>query len=268
MTIRTIVLNIAHVPFLLIWTGIAIVFTPFAFILYKIIMKRTSPSAIRSIVWFYARVWIHFISLFMPIERKTGKWDDYPQPCIIVGNHQSMTDLYFMASLPIHDVAFVVRGWPFRIPFFGFYMRNAQYVDVEQYTPEGMFEHIQNLFRQKTSIMFFPEGTRHSDGHFGRFHSGAFRLSCQTGRPVVPLCFYNTGKMLPKGTTWLRITPVTVVALPPVYPHNFSGELGHIAMRKHVKLLMEKAILDIQQQYKNSERVTLPYCIGANTTRL
>jgi 1-acyl-sn-glycerol-3-phosphate acyltransferase len=92
------------------------------------------------------------------------------------------------------------------------------------------------------SIMVFPEGHRSRDGRMGRFYSGAFKLACHNRIPVVPICIRGSDRLLPPGRRWLAPARIRVTCLDPVDPDDFTGDLRHIALRKHVKTLMEDCL--------------------------
>jgi 1-acyl-sn-glycerol-3-phosphate acyltransferase len=238
-----LILNLCYYPLFLAWTFLALPLAPAAYLACRPFSSKSPASLVRLMIWIYGRGWLYIISIFIPVAKETGAREDYKQPCILVGNHQSITDLYCVAAFPHHNVAFVVRSWPFKIPCFGPYMRRGEYINTDKLNSQEIFERAKSLFSEGTSVMFFPEGTRSRDGSLGRFHSGAFRLSLLTGIPIAPLCFLGSGVLLPRGSLWLRPASLTIKMLAPVYPETFSGQdLGHIAMRKRVKRLMAEEI--------------------------
>jgi 1-acyl-sn-glycerol-3-phosphate acyltransferase len=56
--------------------------------------------------------------------------------------------------------------------------------------------------RNKTSVIFFPEGTRSRDGRLYRFSKGAFELAIREQVPVLPLVIDGTHGCLPK-SSWV-----------------------------------------------------------------
>ncbi len=46
-------------------------------------------------------------------------------------------------------------------------------------------------------MLFFPEGTRSSDGSLLRFKTGAFRFALDLGLPVLPVTIVGTRRILP-----------------------------------------------------------------------
>lgn len=236
--------NVVYYSALVLLTLITIVLSPpFHLILHRF-CKLTSGQSVRRIIWLYGRAWTWLLRLLTPVRISTGTAADYPEPCIIVANHQSFFDAFCMGALPMYDLVFVVRSWPFRIPFYGPYMRRGEYLNSEHLSCDDFLEQAAARLRAGISVIIFPEGTRSPDGALGRFYSGAFKLSLETGVPVVPLCLRGLGDFLPKGQIRVRKASITIKKMAPVYPSAFTafGPGAHIAMRKHVKAVLGNAL--------------------------
>jgi 1-acyl-sn-glycerol-3-phosphate acyltransferase len=52
-----------------------------------------------------------------------------------------------------------------------------------------------------TSVIFFPEGTRSTDGRLLRFKRGAFRMAIDLGLPILPITVTGTRDVLPANTS-------------------------------------------------------------------
>jgi 1-acyl-sn-glycerol-3-phosphate acyltransferase len=112
-------------------------------------------------------------------------------------------------------------------------------VDVEAMPWDQIVRMMERAFGEGRSILLFPQGHRSHDGRLGRFYSGAFKLAVQFQVPIVPICISGTDRMLPRGRVWMSPALVRVECLEPIEPAAFQGETGHMALRKHVKQLME-----------------------------
>lgn len=192
--------------------------------------------ALQIIIWRHGRAWTGLVRLLTRVRCRICV-DSVPEPCILVANHQSFFDPYCFAFFPVKRIVFVVRDWPFRLPVYGFFMKQAGYLNSERLRGEELLREAAGRLRQGSSVMFFPEGTRSAGGALGRFHAGAFLLAARTGVPVVPICIDGTGRMLPKHARLLRPEPLSVTLLPPVCPDEFAGhgEEGYRFLRRRVK---------------------------------
>ncbi len=187
------------------------------------------------------------MSLFVDIQ-----WPEQhklPEPCIIIANHESFFDPYLVSFQPQRNICMAVRNWPFKIPFYGFYMKLAGYINVETDNLDEIIEQAGKAIEQNSSLMFFPEGTRSKDGNLNRFHSGPFHLAVQTGLPIVPLCITGTYNMLPRGHMLIRPSKVRGRILSPIYPEHFlNTQNPHIELRRAVKTTMVACIQEMNQE--------------------
>lgn len=235
-------MNLTVFPLLVIMTVIGIIVSVPAFFMLRIIRRMEPLVIIRLFVWIYGRAWLAIIKPFTGFQAEGLKKGDFKPPCIIVPNHLSFFDTFFMGALPFSDVCFAVRAWPFKMAWYAPFMRIARYLDVESASWEESFEACKRELQRGGSLLFFPEAHRSRDGRLGRFYSGAFKVSVATGMPVVPLCITGTGRMCPPGRPLLKPAKVRLKALPAVNPDRFPGPDGHIEMRKFVKALMAEEI--------------------------
>jgi len=66
------------------------------------------------------------------------------------------------------------------------------------------------LEQQEGNLILYPEGTRSPDGKMRPFKSGAGLFAMELGVPVVPAYIEGTHRILPKGRSMPRPSPVTV----------------------------------------------------------
>jgi len=226
--------------------------SPLLYLILRTTKKHSSGQAVRRIIWIYGRMWIILVSFFIKIKIDTKKSENYPRPSIILVNHQSFFDAFCMGALPIFDIVFLVRSWPFRIPFYGHYMRQAKYINSENMSCEEFVCEAQKKLNQGISILIFPEGTRSKNGQLGRFYSGAFKLAMESKHPIVPVCIDGTGQFLPKGKLLVTANSISIKTLSTIDPVEFEkfGQRAHIELRKAAKILFEKELEQSSLHYK------------------
>jgi len=237
-----VLINLTVFPLLIIMTIIGIFISPFAFVFFKIIGRMDTVYIIRLFVWIYGRGWLAITHPFTRLQTSGLKKEGIQTPCIIVPNHLSFFDTFFMGALPFSNVCFAIRAWPFKMAWYRPFMKLAQYLDVESLPWNKSFGLSQKVLRSGGVLLLFPEAHRSRDGKLGRFYSGAFKISIAAGVPVVPLCITGTDKLLPPGRWYLKPARVRLNALPPVSPDRYRGENGHIEMRKYVKSLITEEL--------------------------
>lgn len=139
---------------------------------------------------------------------KVAEGVDFSRPHVVICNHQSHLDL--MCQLIFTPkIVFLTNKWVWENPCYGLLIRNAEYLPVVDGL-EPLMPHLRSLAERGYSIAVFPEGTRSKTCRIGRFHQGAFYIAQQLGLPVLPMCLYGPGKILPKKTYHLRRGPIYI----------------------------------------------------------
>ncbi len=239
-------MNLITIPLILFWTLSGIALFPFAFVFMKYIMGDSTGTVTRRCIWIYGRVWQVILCFFVSFKKTDLEKNKFNKPGIIVVNHRSFFDTFCMNMLPVSNVCFAVRAWPFKIFIYSLFMRLAEYLNIES-TP---WDEIRNLtgkmLKNGNSILFFPEGHRSKDGELTRFYSGAFKLALEFNVPIIPVCLTGTGTLLPPGRFFLAPSQIVMTALDPVCPNRFHGNLVHIELKKHVKNMIENHLREME----------------------
>jgi 1-acyl-sn-glycerol-3-phosphate acyltransferase len=127
--------------------------------------------------------------------------------CVFVANHQSNFDAPFMfARIPRH-IRFVAKKELYRIPVFGSVVKAMGNIRVERTGDETDRQAIQaavERVRTRSSILFFAEGTRSTDGKLRPFKKGAAVLAIDAQVPLVPVAVAGAHEVTPKGGLWVR----------------------------------------------------------------
>jgi 1-acyl-sn-glycerol-3-phosphate acyltransferase len=88
-------------------------------------------------------------------------------------------------------------------------------------------------------MLIYPEGTRNKTTEpLKSFYDGAFKLSIESQKPIIPVVILNTKKILPAKPI-LYFTPgkIDMHILPAIYPQS------------HDKDSLKKAVYDIMANY-------------------
>lgn len=237
-SLRSALMNAWMYPGLALLTACSAVLFAVLDPLNRLLSGMGRGESARLFIWLYGRAWMLLVRPFAYITRENLDVVAAGKPAILVCNHLSFFDIYCMGGLPHSNIVFTVRAWPFRMFWYAPFMRRAEYVDLETGGLEAGLARCKELLATGATVLFFPEGHRSRDGRMQRFHSGAFRLSVETGVPIIPLCLTGTDDLLPAGSLRMAPARIRMRALAPVRPERFSGESGHMHMRKEVKRLM------------------------------
>lgn len=238
--------NLVFFPTLAVWSLTAFALSPLV-VGVALAAGLSRGQATRWFIWFYGRGWLVLVWPFLRLTREGFSPGVGAAPCVLVVNHLSFFDTFFMGALPFYDVTFAVRSWPFKMLWFTPFMRLAGYLDVEGAGGEETLEACRRILGLGGRVLFFPEGHRSRDGRLQRFHTGAFRIAAEAGVPVVPLCLTGTGRFLPPGRWWVAPSRVRLRALAPVLAGEFAGPLPHRKLRDRVREQMARTLVEMDR---------------------
>lgn len=151
----------------------------------------------------FGRAWIHSF-LFLTgcsIRRKGAEHFKKGENYIVIVNHNSFIDIPISTPEipgPNKTIAKVELS---RIPIFGIIYKRGSVI-VDRKNPESRrdsYRQMKAVLAEGMHMCIYPEGTRNkTDQPLGPFQDGAFRLSVETGKAIVPALLFNTRKVLPQ----------------------------------------------------------------------
>ncbi|MBN3033055.1 MAG: 1-acyl-sn-glycerol-3-phosphate acyltransferase [Candidatus Saganbacteria bacterium] len=172
-----------------------------------------------------AHYWARLIGFCSGIKVETSGLDNIPlnRPLILVANHQGAADIpVLLGYLPVR-FRFAIKKELFRVPIFGWYMRQAGYFPIDRQMILAAYktvEKIVEIVRAGESVMVFPEGTRSPDGSLGKFKRGSLMAALKSGAPVVPIAISGSYDIMPKGTYLINPSKVRLAVGKPIYIKN------------------------------------------------
>ncbi|MEL6853413.1 MAG: lysophospholipid acyltransferase family protein, partial [Bacteroidota bacterium] len=104
-------------------------------------------------------------------------------------------------------------------------------------------------FKNGTSVIIFPEGTRSRDYSLGSFKKGAFHMAMQAGVPIVPVVIRNAHDAMPRGSNVLRSVAVEVIAHPPIPTDEWKKE----DLSRHIHRIRGLFLKELGQQQEPFE---------------
>ncbi|MBG0787342.1 MAG: 1-acyl-sn-glycerol-3-phosphate acyltransferase [Anaerolineaceae bacterium] len=111
-------------------------------------------------------------------------------PKILVANHPTTTDPFFLSLLSDEPVFIPVTGMAFEVPIFGKILRSAGHIPVNRIKVNGpsvIERAVEKLIDGKT-IGIFPEGALSPEvGAFCQTRTGAARMALLSDAPVIPV---------------------------------------------------------------------------------
>ncbi|HTJ12615.1 MAG TPA: lysophospholipid acyltransferase family protein [Dinghuibacter sp.] len=188
------------------------------------------------------RWWIHSFLLLSGCRIKRvgagnfAKGENY----IVIVNHNSFIDIPISTPEipgPNKTIAKVELS---RIPIFGIiYKRGSVLVDRKNAeSRRDSYRLMKAVLAEGIHMCIYPEGTRNRTNQpLGPFQDGAFRLSVDTGKAIIPALLFNTKRVLPQGskTFFFWPGPMEMHFLPPVYPEGMDPK----ALKEKLYKIME-----------------------------
>lgn len=165
-------------------------------------------------------------------------------PFVIVANHQSHTDIPVICTLPF-EVKWVAKKELFSVPVAGWMFSLSGEIAVDRKNSRaGAKALIQTVkyLDNGISVVFFPEGTRSSDGKLLRFQDGPFRIALKKGIPVLPVVVEGTGKLLPRNSLLFSDHNLFRVRLLPPVDTSAGQWKDAVSLRDEVRTRMQAAL--------------------------
>ena len=189
----------------------------------------------------FCRMWM---ALFFPLSgiRLTIKGRSQfreGENYVVVCNHNSLMDVPLTSpGIPGANKT-IAKIEMSKIPLFGIiYKRGSVLLDRKNdESRKSSYMEMKHVLSQGMHMCIYPEGTRNkTDDPLKSFHDGAFKLSYETGKKIIPCLIRGTRSMLPLNKTFFFWPgKASMEFLSPVDPADFSDAL---ALKKHVFQLM------------------------------
>jgi 1-acyl-sn-glycerol-3-phosphate acyltransferase len=139
--------------------------------------------------------------------------------CILVSNHQSLVDPWFLSVATPRRVRFMAKAELWRYPIVRHAMEAYGTFPVERGSGDtGAMQVAGDLLGQGELLAMFPRGTSKPDGN-RIWHRGAARLALAHGVPIVPVRLENTRQLLPRKR-------ISIIVGEPVFPEKTRPTIG------------------------------------------
>jgi len=213
-----------------------------------LVSPRFGNKCFHYAIWLGGRLLLKI--LVRPIIRTSfdnqGNWDK-SGPCVIVVNHNSSSDAFFLGLLPVIEAVMIVKSWPFKIPLIGFMARKASYMRMTERPLSDYLEEGSNLLENGISIALFPEGTRAGDNLMSNFYSLGFKIAMKANVPVIPMVLTGNRRSPSRGSLFLQKTKVTLTALSPITPEIYKG-MNSYTLKNMTKELIQNHLLEFEDK--------------------
>lgn len=230
----------------LLWkVYVGIIFVIFALALYPLFLVLLSNKKWKKVSFrlFVFWSWMMRIFCFYRVKKKC----DAPQPegpYIIVSNHSSYLDIFFMHSiLPKHPFLFLGKGEILGYPIIRTYFKNLN-IPVhrkDRAKAAKSFVMAKKAVEEGWSLVIFPEGTIPDENNptMIPFKAGAFKLAKALQIPIVPITFTNNYKLFSDPTELFGCARPGVSHVY-IHPHISVAEMADISEKELSDLCFER----------------------------
>ena len=130
---------------------------------------------------------------------------------LLVSNHVSFLDPVIVGSAANREIHFMARSTAFDIPGLGKLISLYNAYPVNRGAPDlGALRKTIALLKAGNVVLMFPEGTRSVDGTLGKARDGACFIADRAGVPTIPVFHRGAERMLPRNSSRLRRTKLSV----------------------------------------------------------
>jgi len=188
--------------------------------------KWKSQAFFISVSRYWMKVWLFIIGCRLKINGLNHFKPN--ENYIVVFNHNTMLDIPLSSPfLPGANKTIAKKSFA-AIPLFGlFYKKGSVLVDrKDNKSRTKSYEEMKEVIAQNMHMCLYPEGTRNrTTALLKPFYDGAFRLSKDTRKPIIPCILRGTNTAMPieKGF-YLMPTRLSITFMPPVESANLTAE--------------------------------------------
>ncbi|WP_321349653.1 lysophospholipid acyltransferase family protein [Halopseudomonas oceani] len=150
----------------------------------------------------------------------TGRENIPNQPGVILANHQSTWETFFLPGLFRPQTQLIKRELLY-VPFFGWAFALAKPIAIDRTKARDSLQQLTRTGGERLKdgmwILVFPEGTRNAPGETIKFSRGGAALACANNAPIIPVA-HNAGEYWPRHGWAKNPGTVKVMIGPPIYP--------------------------------------------------
>jgi len=191
----------------------------------------------------YARVWmgIYLTLIGCPLKVRGRNHFKKGATYIVVCNHNSLMDVPISYPAIPGGNKTIAKKEMAKIPLFGLiYRTGSVLVDRKsEASRKESYLQMRRVLEMGLHMCLYPEGTRNlSEQPLKSFHDGAFRLSLDSGKAIIPGVIFHTRKVLPASKAFfLQPHKMEIHFLPAV--HAQHGETTQSLKDKVYKVMWE-----------------------------
>jgi 1-acyl-sn-glycerol-3-phosphate acyltransferase len=176
-------------------------------------------------------------------------------PVILASNHVSYLDPILIGVSVSRRLNFLAKEEIFKNPLFSWLLKKLQTFPVsrERAGPSAVRNALR-LVEKGKALLLFPEGTRGDGKSLLKAKNGIGVIAGRSGAVIVPVYLEGSQKILPRGSRWVRLHPVTVYFGPPLPPNSSSSFAREAGKKKAYGEVAEQVMDQIERLKLRVER--------------
>ena len=175
---------------------------------------------------------------------------------VIVSNHLSFSDSFFMPLMVSRKVTFLAKsdyftGRGIKGLFTKMFFAGAGQVPVDRSggrASEAALLTALRILNEGNLLGIYPEGTRSGDGRLYRGRTGVARMALEAGVPVIPVAMIGTYEIQPPGQVKPRVRRVGMRCGAPLDFSRYEGLGGDRFILRSVTDEIIYALMDLSRQ--------------------
>ena len=189
------------------------------FIVIPLILSSKGGKISFIFIRLWAGIWSFLSGIRYEIHGK--EFIELRKPYIYIFNHRSFLDAPVIPMSIPQEVRAIGKKELSKVPVFGSVVGKLA-VWVDRSNTESRRESLEKLMKilnSGISVVVAPEGTRNdTDTTLLPFQKGAFRLSIETGIPILPMAVIGADKIMKRGSLLLSPGKVKIYFSSPMKP--------------------------------------------------
>ena len=203
--------------------GLATAFFATLDLVLTLFMSPRAASRLAGVSWARVMAWV----TPMRVEVEGREYIDPRQSYVLVSNHQSQYDIFVLYGWLGVDFKWVMKQELRKVLGIGVACERLGHIFIDRSNHAAAIatlEAARTKIVDGTSVIFFPEGTRSTDGQLLRFKRGAFRMAIDLGLPILPLTVTGTRDVLPANTSDLLPGSVRLIIHEPIFVESVTAK--------------------------------------------
>ena len=195
---------------------------------------------IPSLLYKYARFLSKGIFWSFNIKREViGEFPD-SGPYILMHNHTSFLDLFFLPTVIKGKYTGLVAAKNFKIPLLGSILHRIKAIPIHRFNHTKALDALkiaEQRIKEGYHLAIFPEGTRSITGELSPFKKGGFNMAINTNTKILPITVKGLYNIKPRNRWTINNDIAKMIIAKPI---NVTNKTVEDLLQETYKAIQEK----------------------------